>query len=351
MSRWKSVCLFLPEIGLLIVLGREAGLFLEKRAKVRSVGKMEQVGDFLDAFLRILQIEDGLLGDGLKHELLHGEARELLHDGGKILGREAELLGIKLHAALAHVMLLNEVQQLHVDLGLRVTRSGLVGREVRIDVAQTIGERQQKQRLFVVGKLAARAAGEGREQGNVVGDFCLLACVPNAAVHGVLDLVEAHAEDGGAQNVANVVGAVEHQRIEAFRIALGDVEAAAFGEKHRLLGLGVMFLTITHKTEGAAVAHNDAEVLQKQVAVEGGRKVVLLAVERADHVGCMKSLVEVGESLFLGHVERMFVEVELTSGAGSPVWYRARCRAWAIGQAIRGHCRPGSRRPSSRPSP
>ena len=59
----------------LVMTRRNACLLLEKGAEGGCIGKMEKVGNLFDTLVGIVDIKDGLLDDGLKHELLDSESR------------------------------------------------------------------------------------------------------------------------------------------------------------------------------------------------------------------------------------------------------------------------------------
>ena len=59
----------------LVMTRRNACLLLEKGAEGGCIGKMEKVGNLFDARVGIVGIEDGLLDDGLRDELLDSESR------------------------------------------------------------------------------------------------------------------------------------------------------------------------------------------------------------------------------------------------------------------------------------
>lgn len=59
----------------LVMTRRNACLLLEEGAEGGCIGKMEKVGNLFDTLVGIVDIKDGLLDDGLKHELLNSESR------------------------------------------------------------------------------------------------------------------------------------------------------------------------------------------------------------------------------------------------------------------------------------
>ena len=101
---------------LAIIDWRDAHLLLEECAEGRGVGEIEIVGYFLYAFVGAGDEVDGFLCDSLEDELLHRTARYRLYELCEVFGRETQAVSVEAHAALVHVVGVDELHQLHVGL-------------------------------------------------------------------------------------------------------------------------------------------------------------------------------------------------------------------------------------------
>lgn len=71
-----------------VVYWRHSYLLLEECSEGRGVGEAKRVGYLLDGLVGIHYQEDGALGDGLEHELLHGASRYRLHHLCEVFRRQ-----------------------------------------------------------------------------------------------------------------------------------------------------------------------------------------------------------------------------------------------------------------------
>ena len=95
---------------------RYAYITLEVFPKKRDIWEVERVGDLLNGqvggFELRLRIHDHHVGDDVRH----GAACFLLHDHAEMLGRDAEVAGIKGSLPVGDVMLHHQTQELLLDL-------------------------------------------------------------------------------------------------------------------------------------------------------------------------------------------------------------------------------------------
>ena len=118
-------------------------MLLEECAESGSVGEVEYVGYFLYALVGARDEIDGFLRYSLEHELLHRTARHRLHELCEVLWRETQAVGVEAYAALVHVVLVDELHELHVRLEFAVRLVAAVTREFAEDAAHAVGEREQ----------------------------------------------------------------------------------------------------------------------------------------------------------------------------------------------------------------
>ena len=114
---------------------RHSYLLLKERAEGRSVGEMQDVGNFLYALVRCGYERNGTLCYCLENKLLHGAARHRLYQGSEVFRRQTQTVGIEADTSLAVVILVDELHQLHVCLELACRSIVVVLREFAEDAA------------------------------------------------------------------------------------------------------------------------------------------------------------------------------------------------------------------------
>jgi hypothetical protein len=95
--------ILLPD-ALAIFLGRYAHILLEVFAEKRLGGEVEAVGNLLDAHVGVFQYVTGIADDGIRNPTERRHSRFLFDDVGEITVRQALLVGIESHVALAAVI-------------------------------------------------------------------------------------------------------------------------------------------------------------------------------------------------------------------------------------------------------
>ncbi len=250
-----------------IVDGRHAYLLLEECAEGGGVGEVEQVGDFLYALVGAGDEIDGFLRDSLEHELLHGAARYRLHELREVLWRETQAVGVEAYAALVHIVLVNELHELHVGLQFTVRLVAAVAREFAEDAAHAVGEREQQQLAFVGGKhvLAAFVYGE---QFGILRQLVLVTRMHHPARAWIDILHKLHADHRAAKDVAYGVGAIEDNDNGAVVALSCNGEAHAVGEEERLVLVHNVFRTFACERKAARTAHYNANIRHAEIVAQ-----------------------------------------------------------------------------------
>ena len=114
--------------------GREAGVGLEEFVEDRLVGEVEFVDDLLDGDVGVFQHVLGLEDDEGVDPVRGAAAAGLLYQFGQIFRRQAELVGVERHAALAVVVLGDELDEAVEKLLEAEGRGGCAGFLGREDV-------------------------------------------------------------------------------------------------------------------------------------------------------------------------------------------------------------------------
>ena len=250
-----------------IVDGRHAHLLLEECAEGGGVGEVEYIGYFLYALVCARDKVDGFLRYSLEHELLHGAARHRLHELRKVFGRETQAVGIEAHTAFAHIVLVDELHQLHVGLQFAARLVVAVAREFAEDAAHAVGEREQQQ-LALVGSEDVLTALAYGEQFGVFLQLVLVTRVHHPARARIDILHELHAHNRAAKDVAYGVGAIEDNDNGAVVALSCNGEAHAVGEEQRLVFVHHIFHVFASEREVSRCTHYNANIRHAEVVAQ-----------------------------------------------------------------------------------
>ena len=222
---------------------------------------MHQVGNLADGLVGVFHQEDAAAHDGLEDYLLHRVATDALDERREVLRRQTEFVGIVCHAALLVKVLAHQFDE--GDKGLRLAPLSLlrVAEVAAEERAEPVSERHEQQFLLVVGKDRGLGGRGGAEQGHVVGDVALAACMPYAAGDGGEHFYQSQGHHRSPQHVPDRFHAVaEHGHGHVGRCLVGlHQRIAVYGGC--LSGVNLVLVVVYRQLEPSLVAGDEGDMV------------------------------------------------------------------------------------------
>ena len=260
---------------------RHAHLLLEESAESRGIGKVQQVGNLLNALVGGADERDSLLGDGLEYELLHGAARHRLDERREVFGRQTQAVGIEAHAAFADVVAVYELHELHEGVELAARFVVAVLRQLAEYAAEPVGQREQKQPSLVRGKHVVVAVA-GSQQFRILRQLRFMSRRHHPTRSRVEDVHESHPHHRTAQDVAYGVHAIQDYRHGAVVAPSRYGEVRPVGEDRRFAPAHLVFRILAAEREAALGTHDNPYVGNAEIIIKRFREVPYRATRAAD---------------------------------------------------------------------